>query len=272
MRWLLAVSLCLFWALPRPAHAEGRFWDELRTPGLRTYRVALEDARRALAENAPERAALAAQRAIAARSDQAEAHRIYASALARQNELGAAAAAYRQAWELDRRCFDGENHAESAAIALMAGGNYVFAAELLERTIRALPDSRLRERLERRLSLTLLAAGPDQLDRALAVIRNAHRGANQSRQLSASLAVALYRRGELDPALSVAREVDGGHGSLTWLQEQALPPAELAWREAVFLEARGDRAGAATAFDRAHSFGGPWAARALARREALTSR
>ena len=255
MRSLLAALLSLSLLTPHVVAAQG-FWQEIRTPGLRTYRVAIREARTALDGNEPLEAATAARRAIQAQPEGGEGHRLLGAALARQNDLAGAEASFQRAWELAPELFDAHANAETAAIALIAGRAYLLAANILQRAVRAMPNSALRKRLTRRLTIALLAAGPEHLDRALAILREAQRAGPPDHHLVAALGVALYRRGQRDAALRLVREIDSGRGRLTWLQEPGLPPTELAWRQAVFREARGDLPGARELWLRAQV--GPW--------------
>ncbi|MEO0323309.1 MAG: hypothetical protein AAF447_10160, partial [Myxococcota bacterium] len=133
----LALAFGLLVLSPAPDAQAGDFWEEVRTPGLRAWRQAMDEAREALRNR---RFAVARARADAAAGvlpDRAEAYAVRGMAAAGEQDYESAAADLRRALALDRTVLDDPlaGYGARAAHALARAGAVADAVSVLERTL-----------------------------------------------------------------------------------------------------------------------------------------
>jgi tetratricopeptide (TPR) repeat protein len=248
--------------------AANDFWDEVRTPHVRAYRVRLEHGREALREGRADTALADADATIALAPERAPGHVLRVRALVLAGGAGdlRAVESVRAALAADPAALDDPVDAEPGARAAALAGDHALASRVLARAVSRMDASqRSRGRLYVLLGDMLLAAGPDRLREAVLAFREGVAQAGDERvRARLGLALALRRAGELEEARSVAREVLV-HGGLVesalGADRALLPLTEVSARAAIALEALGDLEGAREKWTRAAE-GGPWRAHA----------
>jgi len=262
-------------AASAPRASAGDFWDEVRTPHVRAYRLRLEHGREALHEGHGDAALEDADAAIALAPERAPAHVLRARALVMASGAGdsRAVTSVRAALAADPAALDDPGDAEAAARVAAIAGDHRLASRVLARAVSRMDATqRTRGRLYILLGDMLLAAGPEQLrDAVLAFREGAGQAGDDRVRARLGLALALRRAGELDEARIVAREVlvQGGMVESALGADRALLPlTEVSARAAIALEALGDLDGARERWTQAAE-GGPWQAHARRELDAL---
>lgn len=267
---LLVVVAAGVLAFPARRAVADDFWQEVRTPHVRAYRLRLEHGREALRAGRPDTALEDADAAIALAPERAPAQVLRVRALVLSGGAGdvRVVPAVRAALAADPAAFDEPGDAETAARAVALAGDHALASRVLARAVSRMDATqRSRGRLYVLLGDLWLAAGPERLREAVLAFREGVGQAGDDRvRARLGLALALRRAGDFDEARVVAREVLV-HGGLVesalGADRALLPLTEVSARAAVALEALGDLEGAREKWTHAAE-GGPWQAHALA--------
>ncbi len=256
---ILLTSATLFYA-PTTAHA-GDFWDEVREPGLRAFRLATTRAQSALTSHRFSVALASADQAIALIPDRGLPHAIRAQALGETGRHAESAAAYHRALSLDEDVLDDLTLGARAGELLARAGDLELAATILSDVADRMPRSPTRRLTFTLYADVLLARGPEHLQDAIRAFRYAMRDSPiVDTRAHLGLALALLRQGEREHALELARRVAGSGRLATVLSSLPLPEGEQMARRALALEAIGDPTGARESWERAAT--GPWEAHA----------
>jgi tetratricopeptide (TPR) repeat protein len=261
-RILLAAAAFLAVSFPPSARASD-FWDEVRTPGLRAYRVLVEKAERDLDAGRYAEALEKAESAVDRMSDRPPAHVVRGLALGGLKRYGEAVGAFEQALLLDRAALDDVDHGAAAVRIATRAAAYPLAALILSRLLGRMPDSPLRNALYAVQGDVLQLLGQEQLSAAVLAYRLAlHNGqSGENVTLLLGLALALHREGKPEQAAELATRASAPVAVEHSLRSLALPRSERDARMAVWLESRGDFEGAGRAWSTAATEG-PWAGHA----------
>lgn len=263
----LAVTLASG-AAARPARASD-FWEEVRTPGLATWRAHVEEAQQAMDERRWSNALDAADRAIATLDERALGHVLRARALGALEREPAAVESLRAALARDPKALDGAKHGPAAARISAEAGEHELVARILDRVLGQMRVSKDRYELYVLYGDVLLALGPKHLNDAILAYREGLR-ASQHVDVRAGLglSLALRRDGRSLEAIDLARRA-AGHGRVeSVVGALPLPAPEKAARRAVALGAVGDVEGARSAWREAAE-SEPWGKHARRELDAL---
>jgi hypothetical protein len=257
---VVALAALVFSA--RPAAASD-FWDAVRDPGSGSMRAHALAAARALASNQAAAALNEAEHALASCAHCPDALVLHGRALAALGRPGEALPQFQRARELAPAALDAETDALAAAGSALRVDQPAFAAAVLQRALGAVGDAATRSRALGMLADALQAQGAAGLTQAIAGYRDASADADADPGAAIGLALALFRQGEIEPALALARRADAGETERA-IFARALPPAELHARIAVLRMALADDEAAERAWRRAGEGGGPWCDQARA--------
>ena len=266
---LVLLTFCICCLGSSPAQASD-FWDAVRSPGLSTYRARLRAAAEALRDNRPAHALEAADSALAVLADRPRAHVLRGRALAARRNYKEAQAAFDRALALDKAALDELEAGRAAAATAMRLGDLARAARTLTRVLAAVHRPEHRAATLALQADVLQAQGPEHLHSARLTYREAQRGQRPDTGVLLGLALAFHREGEIAEALHLAARIaaEPTHAAAgRW----ALPQAEQLARRAIWLQAVGDLAGAASAWQRAATIAGPWREHAEQAARALSS-
>lgn len=252
----LVIALASPFTAPRAAAASD-FWDAVRAPGSSAMHVHVQASNRALAMNQASAALHEAELALGACGQCAPALVLHGRALSALGRPGEALAQLQRALERDPAALDAEPAALAAANSALAVDQPKLAIHVLQRVLASAGDAGGRGRALIMLADALQAEGPAALDQAIATYRDATIEADGDPGAQIGLALALFRKGEHDSALALARRSDAGDIERA-VFARALPPAEHAARIALLRMARDDAAAAERAWQRASEGGGPW--------------
>lgn len=254
----------------RPAVASD-FWDAVRNPGSGSMRAHAQAAVRALAANQAAAALHEAELALDACAHCAGAHVLRGRALAVLGRHGEALVELERALAGDPAAFDGESDALTAAGSALHVDRADFALPVLQRALGRSSDPAIHARAMGMLADAHQAQGAAGLIHAIAAYRDAGAEADADPGVRAGLALALFRQGEHEPALALARRGDAQAAERA-IFARALPPAELAARIAVLRMALGDDVATERAWRNAAEGGGPWVEQARAALAAWSAR
>ncbi|MEM9194219.1 MAG: tetratricopeptide repeat protein, partial [Myxococcota bacterium] len=183
------------------------FWDEVRTPGLRAWRLHIEAAESAATAERWADTHAAAEAAIALLPERAGAYAWLGRAHAETSNLEEAVAAYRRALELDPTSLDTYAQGSYAAELCAGASAHELSARILRRLLGRMPDNRARADLYALYGDVLLTLGPDRLREAVLAFREAARqGGRANVRVSLGLALALARSGETLESTDLARD------------------------------------------------------------------
>lgn len=191
-------------------------------------------------------------------------------ALAAVGRYGEALAEFERALAGDEEALDAEIDGAAAAGSALRVDRADFAVRVLQRALGRSSEQAPRGRTMSLLADALQAQGPSALEQALVTYRDAGADADADPGARAGLALALFRQGERDTALALARRSDPGDTERA-INARALPPAERAARLAVLRMALADDAAAERAWRAAAEGGGPWCEQARAALGASTA-
>jgi len=250
--------LAIVSAMPEGTAAASDFWDEVKTPGLREWRLYVREARVAVSAGQWRAALGEADRAVARLPDRAEAQVVRGRALGELGQLEEAAAAFRRALALDEAALDPAEDGTHAARLCAAASEWELASRILPRVLGGMRINSQRHDLYALYGDVLLSLGPEHLREAVVAYREAVRqGGRGHLRAVIGLALALRRRGDLLEASDLAREVAGQGRIGGVIASLPVPSGEKAARRAIALEANGDRTGSRTAWQEAATFE-PW--------------
>ena len=271
----------LFGALVAPAEAQrpgesprsgasrrSDFWAEVRQPGTRAYREAVERADRALRARSFNRAAQLAKGAVERLPERPDAYVIQGLALGELGQPDASAEALERALALAPSSLDDPYYGSRAAAFLARAGHHERAAELLGRLLGRMADGPNRQNLYVLYGDVLSVLGPERLSDAERAYREALRAVAHHPRAAIGLALVLHRQNGDEAEWRQLGELVASRGRLDeLLRSLPIPEHERAARKAVALTAIGDRRGARSAWDLARE--GPWAEHATHASEAL---
>jgi tetratricopeptide (TPR) repeat protein len=230
------------------AHASD-FWDEVKNPGLRTYRRHIAEGRTAAVAGRFEDALTEADAAIAIIEERPDAWILKGRALGELGRLDIATEAFARALEIDEDALSTPEDGRHAAQLLAAGGRHDLAARVLPRLLGRMHASSARVELYALYGDVLSALGPERLREAISAYREAVRqGGRHDPRASLGLALCLRRAGEVEEARDLARGATTRGRLDGMLHALPIPESERAARRAVALMAIGDREGARQAW------------------------
>ncbi len=241
----VAAAVVVALGLSLPARASD-FWDEVRTPGLRHYRVLVEQSQSALRTGRHQEALQKADRAVARMSGRAPAHVLRALALGAMKRYGDALEPLERALELDDRALDDVEQGEAAVRIAMRTAAYELAERILSRLTGTMASGGRRGSLYALQGDLLQLLGPERLSAAILAYRLALREGDRPERpaLLLGLALALHREGKPEQAMELGPQAGDRAAAERALRSLPLPPGERAARLAVMLESLGDRDGA----------------------------
>ena len=244
------------------------FWAEVRQPGTRAYREAVERADRALRARSFNRAAQLAKGAAEGLPERPDAYVIQGLALGELGQPEASAEALERALALAPSSLDDPYYGARAAAFLARAGHHERAAELLGRLLGRMADGPNRQNLYVLYGDVLSVLGPERLSDAERAYREALRAVAHHPRAVIGLALVLHRQNGDEAEWRQLGELVASRGRLDeLLRSLPIPEHERAARKAVALTAIGDRRGARSAWDLARE--GPWAEHATRASEAL---
>lgn len=230
------------------------FWDEVKNPGLRSYRRQVAEGRAAAAAGRFEDALADAEGAIGRMADRPDAWILKGRALGELGRLEGATEAFERALTLDPDSLARDDDGRHAAQLLAAGGRHDLAAQILPRILGRMTASSTRVELYALYGDVLATLGPERLREAIAAYREAVRhGGRHDPRAALGLALCLRRAGREDEARDLARGASTRGRIDGVLHALPIPDAERAARRAVALMAIGDREGARQAWREASS-------------------
>jgi tetratricopeptide (TPR) repeat protein len=243
---VVVLALLCVWVVPLPGRASD-FWQEVRSPGTRAFRLEVTRGRAALEARRWQEARAAGERAMALRPVRCEGPALMGRALTEMDDVEGAVARFREALEREGTCLRaGEEAARAAEVAAVAG-DPALAAEILQGLVATMSEGARRRALYALYGDVLLTLGPDHLEPATRAFREVLRHQSDARS-ALGLALALRRAGRPDEAAELAR-VAAAHGRVDAMVARVpVPTAERAARRAVALEALGDVEGARAAW------------------------
>ena len=244
----LAATVAASGSAPSSARASD-FWEEVRTPGLASWRGHVDEAQSALEDRRWSLALEAADRAVATLDERALGHVLRGHALGGLGREQAAVEAFLEALDRDPKSLDGEDHGPAAARIAARAGRYDLAARVLDRVLGRMRVSKERYELYVLYGDVLLARGPKHLGEAILAYREGLRASQHvGVRGGLGLALALLRDGRELEATDLARRAAGQGRVEAAVSALPLPPAEKAARRAVALAAVGDTQGARAAW------------------------
>ncbi len=254
-----------------PTAQAGDFWEEVRTPGLRAWRAAMDEARQALRNRRFAVARAKADEAIARLPSRAEAYAVRGLAAAGERDHQAATSDLRQALALDEAVLDDPlaGYGARAATALARAGAFADAIGVLERTLGRMRPGGGRRALYGFYGDLLQLQGPERLAEAMRAYREALRGGPSDAGVLLGLALAEHRAGDRAASMTTARRALSSRNVTLIAGSRQVPRPAQAARRAVGLAAIGDVAGARGAWAEVVAAGGPWAEHAAGARSAL---
>jgi tetratricopeptide (TPR) repeat protein len=262
----IAAALLLGWLAvwPCPVRASD-FWDEVRSPGLRPFRRALGAAEAALSEGQLQAALELSEAAIARLPEDARGHALRGRALWALQRVDTAAEAFERAIALDPTVLDAAGGDGAAHVAALSGRS-ALAERIIDRVLPRLQASPRRGALYALRGDLLSGVGPERVREAEASYRQALRDAPELElRAGLGLALCLDRAGEANAAASVL----SGIAALDTLEGELwrwpLTKLERSARQALVLDAAGDRSAAQRAWQTVADAAGPWRGHALAK-------
>ena len=237
------------------------FWDAVRNPGSGSAHTHALAATQALAANQGALALEQAELAITACASCGNAHVLRGRALAALGRPGEALAEFEHAIAGDVAALDEDPDAEIAAGSALRVARPDFAVAVLRRMLGRDLQPEARRRAMTMLADALQAQGTESLAQAITTYRDASADGDEDAGARVGLALALFRQGQSDPALALARRSDAGESERA-INARALPPAELAARSALLHMARGDRTAAEQGWRSAAEGDNPWSEQA----------
>ncbi len=246
---LSALALVVVALAPASGALASDFWDEVKSPGLRSYRRHLAEGRAAAAAGRFEDALSESAVAIEIIEERPDAWILRGRALGELGRLDAATEAFARALAIDDDALSTPEEGRHAAQLLAAGGRYDLAARVLPRLLGHMQASSARTELYALYGDVLSALGPERLGDAIAAYREAVRQTGRHDPRAAlGLALCLRRADRAAEARDIARGVTTRGHIDGLLHALPLPESERAARRAVALMAIGDREGAKQAW------------------------